>query len=65
MIQLNRDGWYAAREGWAAMFKLLAPRREERMVDPLGASRATMAAAPASDKAVIEEPPGSACSSTT
>jgi pimeloyl-ACP methyl ester carboxylesterase len=56
LIQLNRDGWYAAREGWDAMFNLLAPRREERLVDPLAASRATMAAAPASDKAVIEDP---------
>jgi pimeloyl-ACP methyl ester carboxylesterase len=56
LIQLNRDGWYAAREGWDVMFNLLAPRREERLVDPLTAVRATMAAAPASDKAVIEDP---------
>ena len=56
LIKLNRDGWYAAREGWEAMFNLLAPRREERLVDPLAASRATMAAAPASDQAVIEDP---------
>jgi pimeloyl-ACP methyl ester carboxylesterase len=40
LIKLNQAGWYAAREGWEAMFNLLAPRREERMVDPLAASRA-------------------------
>jgi pimeloyl-ACP methyl ester carboxylesterase len=56
LIKLNRAGWYAAREGWEAMFKLLAPRREERLADPLAGFRATMAAAPASDKAVIEDP---------
>jgi pimeloyl-ACP methyl ester carboxylesterase len=55
LIQLNRDAWYAAREGWDAMFNLLAPRREQFLVDPLAAFRATMAAAPASDKAVIED----------
>jgi len=56
LIQVNREGWYAAREGWDAMFNLLAPRREEFLDDPLGAFRAVMAAAPASDKAVIEDP---------
>ena len=56
LIQVNRDGWYAAREGWDAMFNLLAPRREELLADPLAAFRAVMAAAPASDKAVIDDP---------
>ena len=56
LIQLNREGWYAAREGWDAMFNLLEPRREEFLIDPLAAFRKTMAAAPASDKAVMEDP---------
>ena len=56
MIQLNRDGWYAARESWEAMHTLLAPRRAEILADPLAGFRATMDAAPASDKAVMEDP---------
>ena len=56
LIELNRDGWYAAREGWNTMYELLAPRREEILADPLAGFRAAMAAAPDSDKAVMEDP---------
>ena len=56
LIELNRDGWYAAREGWEAMYELLAPRREEVLADPLAGFRAAMEAAPASDKAVMDDP---------
>ena len=57
LIQLNRDGWYAAREGgWDAVYAILAPLREEILADPLAGFRATMAAAPASDKAVMDDP---------
>jgi pimeloyl-ACP methyl ester carboxylesterase len=56
MIQLNRDGWYAAREGWEAVYALLAPKREEMLADPLSGIRAVMDAAPASDKAVMDDP---------
>lgn len=56
MIELNRQGWYAAREGWQAMYDLLAPKREEVLADPLAGFRAAMEAAPDSDKAVMEDP---------
>ena len=56
LIELNRDGWYAAREGWDAMYQLLAPKREEVLADPLAGFRAAMAAAPESDKAVMDDP---------
>ena len=56
MIKVNRDGWYAAREGWEAVHALLAPLRAEILADPLAGFRATMDAAPASDKAVMEDP---------
>jgi pimeloyl-ACP methyl ester carboxylesterase len=56
LIELNRDGWYAARKGWDAMYALLAPRREEILADPLAGFRAAMAAAPESDKAVMDDP---------
>ena len=56
LIELNRDGWYAAREGWDAMYELLAPKREEVLADPLAGFRAAMAAAPESDKAVMDDP---------
>jgi pimeloyl-ACP methyl ester carboxylesterase len=56
MIELNRDGWYAARAGWDAMYELLAPMREEALADPLASFRAAMAAAPESDKAVMDDP---------
>ena len=56
VIQINRDGWYAAREGWQAMYDLLAPKREEVLADPLAGFRAAMERAPASDKAVMDDP---------
>jgi pimeloyl-ACP methyl ester carboxylesterase len=56
LIELNRQGWYAAREGWDAMFELLAPKREEILEDPLAGMRAAMAAAPQSDQEIMEDP---------
>ena len=56
LIQINRDAWYAAREGWQAMHDLLAPMREEVLKDPLAGFKALMDAAPPSDKAVMEDP---------
>ncbi|TML19200.1 MAG: alpha/beta hydrolase [Actinobacteria bacterium] len=56
LIGLNRAGWYAAREGWDAMFELLAPVREELLHDPLAQFRSVMDATPESDRAVMEDP---------
>jgi pimeloyl-ACP methyl ester carboxylesterase len=57
LIGLNRDGWYAARDGgWDALFKLLAPVRDELVADPLAAFRAVMEDAPASDQEVMNDP---------
>ena len=56
LIELNRQAWHAAREGWEAMCELLAPRREEALADPLAGFRAAMQAAPASDKAIMDDP---------
>jgi pimeloyl-ACP methyl ester carboxylesterase len=56
LIELNRQGWHAARAGWKAMCELLAPRREEALADPLAGFRAAMEAAPASDKAIMDDP---------
>ena len=56
LIQINRDAWYAAREGWLALHDLLAPMREEVLKDPLAGFKAVMEAAPPSDKAVMEDP---------
>jgi pimeloyl-ACP methyl ester carboxylesterase len=56
LIQINRDAWYAAREGWQALRDLLAPMRDEVLKDPLAGFRALMEAAPPSDKAVMEDP---------
>jgi pimeloyl-ACP methyl ester carboxylesterase len=56
LIQVNRDGWYAAQEGWQAMYDLLAPLREEVLKDPLAGFKALMESAPPSDKAVMEDP---------
>jgi len=55
LIELNRDAWYAARRGWDAMHELLVPIREEILADPLAGFRATMDAAPESDKAVMAD----------
>jgi pimeloyl-ACP methyl ester carboxylesterase len=56
LIQINRDAWHAAREGWQAMHDLLVPLREEVLADPLTGFRAVMNGAPASDRAVMEDP---------
>jgi pimeloyl-ACP methyl ester carboxylesterase len=56
LIEINRDAWYAARRGWEAMHRLLAPRRNEILADPLAGFRSHMKVAPASDKAVMEDP---------
>ena len=56
LIELNRAGWYAARQGWDAVHALLAPEREKVLADPLAGFRASMDAAPASDKAVMGDP---------
>lgn len=56
LIGLNRSGWYAAREGWDAMFTLLTPVREQLLQDPLAGFRAVMDAAPAADRAVMDDP---------
>jgi pimeloyl-ACP methyl ester carboxylesterase len=56
LIQINRDGWYAAQNGWQAMYDLLAPMREEVLKDPLAGFKGLMNAAPPSDKAVMEDP---------
>jgi len=56
LIGLNRAGWFTAREGWDAMYQLLAPVRKELSRDPLAGFRAVMDAAPAADKAVMQDP---------
>jgi pimeloyl-ACP methyl ester carboxylesterase len=56
LIEINRDAWYAARQGWEAEHRLLAARRDELLADPLAGYRAHMNVAPASDKAVMEDP---------
>jgi pimeloyl-ACP methyl ester carboxylesterase len=56
LIQVNRDAWYAAREGWQAMYDLLVPLREAVLADPLAGYRGLMQDAPESDRAVIEDP---------
>jgi pimeloyl-ACP methyl ester carboxylesterase len=56
LIGLNRAGWYAAQKGWQAMHDLLAPVREEMLRDPLAGFRGVMDAAPAPDKAVMDDP---------
>jgi pimeloyl-ACP methyl ester carboxylesterase len=56
LIPINRDGWYAAREGWRAMCDLLAPYRLQVLADPLAGFKAVMETAPPTDKAVMEDP---------
>jgi pimeloyl-ACP methyl ester carboxylesterase len=56
LIGLNRQAWVSSREGWDAMFALLAPVREEFLRDPLGAFRQVMDAAPPADRAVMDDP---------
>lgn len=56
LIEFNRASWHAAREGWHAVYAHLASQREKILDDPLAGFRATMDAAPASDKAVMADP---------
>jgi pimeloyl-ACP methyl ester carboxylesterase len=56
MIELNREAWYAAHESWDALHALLAPIRNQMLIDPLAGFRAVMEAAPESDKAVMNDP---------
>jgi pimeloyl-ACP methyl ester carboxylesterase len=56
LIQLNRDAWHAAHESWEALYALLAPLREEILADPLAGFRHAMEGAPASDRAVLDDP---------
>jgi pimeloyl-ACP methyl ester carboxylesterase len=56
MIELNREAWYAAHESWDALHALIAPIRDQMLVDPLAGTRAVMEAAPESDKAVMNDP---------
>jgi pimeloyl-ACP methyl ester carboxylesterase len=56
LIGLNREAWHASREGWDAMYGLLAPVRRELLRDPLGAFRKVMDTAPPSDRAVMDDP---------
>lgn len=56
VIGLNRAGWYAARDGWEAMHRLLAPVREELLRDPIAGLRQAMQSAPATDQAVMLDP---------
>ena len=56
LIKINRDAWYAAREGWQALHDLLAPMRKDVLTNPLAGFKALMDGAPPSDKAVMEDP---------
>lgn len=56
LVGLNRAGWYASRDGWDAMFELLAPVSEDLLRDPLAGFRAVMDTAPPADKAIMEDP---------
>jgi pimeloyl-ACP methyl ester carboxylesterase len=56
LIEFNRASWYAAGEGWDAVYAHLAPERKKILADPLAGFRVTMDAAPASDKAVVADP---------
>lgn len=56
LIGLNRAGFYAAQEGWDAVYAILAPQREALLADPLAIFRGIMEAAPESDQAVMNEP---------
>jgi hypothetical protein len=56
LIELNRDAWHAAQEGWEALYAFSAPVREQILADPLAGFRAIMDSAPARDQAVIDDP---------
>ena len=55
LIEVNRQGWYAAHESWDAVYDLLAPIRDDVVVDPLAGFTAIMAAAPERDQAVMQD----------
>lgn len=56
LIEVNRQGWYAAHESWDAVYDLLAPIRDDVVADPLAGFTAIMAAAPERDQAVMQDP---------
>jgi pimeloyl-ACP methyl ester carboxylesterase len=56
LIGLNREAWHASRDGWDAMYGLLAPVRRELLRDPLAAFRKVMDTAPPTDRAVMDDP---------
>jgi pimeloyl-ACP methyl ester carboxylesterase len=56
LIGLNREAWHASREGWDAMYGLLAPVRRGLLRDPVGAFRKVMDTAPPTDRAVMDDP---------
>ena len=56
LIGLNRAGWYAAQQGWQALFDLLVPVREQVLRDPLAQFRSIMDTAPESDQEVMSDP---------
>jgi pimeloyl-ACP methyl ester carboxylesterase len=56
LIDLNRDAWHAAQEGWEALHAFSAPVREQILADPLAGFRSIMDSAPARDQTVIEDP---------
>jgi len=56
LIQVNREAWYAAREGWQALYDLLAPLRESVLADSLAGFKGLMHDAPESDRAVMDDP---------
>jgi pimeloyl-ACP methyl ester carboxylesterase len=57
MIPLNRDGRALARAGnWTGLRQLLAPVREQVLLDPIAGFRATMATAPAADHEIMIDP---------
>ena len=56
MIEINRQAWHAAREGWDAMHRLIEPHREAVLLDPLAGFREIMKTAPAPDQVVMDDP---------
>ena len=56
LIEINRQGWYAAQEGWDAVHDLLVPIRDAVLADPLAGFRGLMESAPPGDQAVMDDP---------
>lgn len=56
LIEINRQAWHAAREGWDVLHKLIEPYREALLLDPLAGFREVMKTAPAGDQAVMDDP---------